>query len=166
MSSARLLNATGFSGILDSACAQTTLKDKEAMKSWCKLEVILHNGHKSVRNPTLEATEALGLGGQQREPPTVVVAALKLQTVINHKTNANEICSASVLYLEDVRVDVGTDCRTNVRDAQSAWEKKARHFSLVRKLSGGNWPSGWEQHRAESFVFGRMKPAGWSSQSD
>ncbi len=127
---------------------QTTLKDKEAMKSWCKLEVILHNGHKSVRNPTLEATEALGLGGQQREPPTVVVAALKLQTVINHKTNANEICSASVVYLEDVRVDVGTDCRTNVRDARSAWEKKARHFSLVRKLSGGNWPSGWEQHVA------------------
>ena len=127
---------------------QATLKDKEAMKSWCKLEVNLQNGHKSVRNPTLEAIEALGLRGKQREPPTVIVAALKLQTVVNHKTNANEICSASVVYLQDVRVDVGTDCRANVRDMPCEWEKKARHFSLVRKLSGGNWPSGWEQHVA------------------
>jgi len=149
---------------------QATLKDKEAMKSWCKLEVNLQNGHKSVRNPTLEAIEALGLNGQQREPPTVVVAALKLQTVVNHKTNANEICSASVVYLQDVRVDVGTDCRASVRDSPKEWERKARHFSLVRKLSGGNWPSGWEQHVANENktnpVAKRTKSIVLSSQAD
>ena len=150
---------------------QATLKDKEAMKSWCKLEVNLQNGHKSVRNPTLEAIEALGLGGQQREPPTVIVAALKLQTVVNHKTNANEICSASVVYLQDVRVDVGTDCRADVNDTnRREWEKKARHFSLVRKLSGGNWPSGWEQHVANenktNNVAKRTKSIVLSAQAD
>ena len=149
---------------------QATLKDKEAMKSWCKLEVNLQNGHKSVRNPTLEAIEALGLGGQQREPPTVIVAALKLQTVVNHKTNANEICSASVVYLQDVRVDVGTDCRAKVTDMPCEWEKKARHFSLVRKLSGGNWPSGWEQHVANenktNNVAKRTKSIVLSAQAD
>ena len=147
---------------------QATLKDKEAMKSWCKLEVNLQNGHKSVRNPTVEAIEALG--GQQRDPPTVIVAALKLQTVVNHKTNANEICSASVVYLQDVRVDVGTDCRANVRDMPCEWEKKARHFSLVRKLSGGNWPSGWEQHVANenktNNVAKRTKSIVLSAQAD
>ena len=121
---------------------QNTLKDKESMKSWCKLELNVQNGHKGVRNPTVESLEKVG----SREPPTVVVAALKLQTVVNHKTNANEICSASVVYLQDVRVDVGTECRANVRDAPKDWERKARHFSLVRKLSGGSWPQGWEQH--------------------
>ena len=149
---------------------QATLKDKEAMKSWCKLEVNLQNGHKSVRNPTVEAIEALGLGGQQRDPPTVIVAALKLQTVVNHKTNANEICSASVVYLQDVRVDVGTDCRAKVTDMPCEWEKKARHFSLVRKLSGGNWPSGWEQHVANenktNNVAKRTKSIVLSAQAD
>ena len=149
---------------------QATLKDKEAMKSWCKLEVNLQNGHKSVRNPTLEAIEALGLRGKQREPPTVIVAALKLQTVVNHKTNANEICSASVVYLQDVRVDVGTDCRAKVTDMPCEWEKKARHFSLVRKLSGGNWPSGWEQHVANenktNNVAKRTKSIVLSAQAD
>ncbi len=149
---------------------QATLKDKEAMKSWCKLEVNLQNGHKSVRNPTVEAIEALGLGGQQRDPPTVIVAALKLQTVVNHKTNANEICSASVVYLQDVRVDVGTDCRAKVTDMPCEWEKKARHFSLVRKLSGGNWPSGWEQHVANenktNNVAKRTKSNVLSAQAD
>ena len=149
---------------------QATLKDKEAMKSWCKLEVNLQNGHKSVRNPTVEAIEALGLGGQQRNPPTVIVAALKLQTVVNHKTNANEICSASVVYLQDVRVDVGTDCRAKVTDMPCEWEKKARHFSLVRKLSGGNWPSGWEQHVANenktNNVAKRTKSIVLSAQAD
>ena len=149
---------------------QATLKDKEAMKSWCKLEVNLQNGHKSVRNPTLEAIEALGLDGQQRVPPTVIVAALKLQTVVNHKTNANEICSASVVYLQDVRVDVGTDCRAKVTDMPCEWEKKARHFSLVRKLSGGNWPSGWEQHVANenktNNVAKRTKSIVLSAQAD
>ena len=147
---------------------QATLKDKEAMKSWCKLEVNLQNGHKSVRNPTVEAIEALG--GQQRDPPTVIVAALKLQTVVNHKTNANEICSASVVYLQDVRVDVGTDCRAKVTDMPCEWEKKARHFSLVRKLSGGNWPSGWEQHVANenktNNVAKRTKSIVLSAQAD
>ena len=146
---------------------QATLKDKEAMKSWCKLEVNLQNGHKSVRNPTVEAIEALG---QQRKPPTVIVAALKLQTVVNHKTNANEICSASVVYLQDVRVDVGTDCRAKVTDMPCEWEKKARHFSLVRKLSGGNWPSGWEQHVANenktNNVAKRTKSIVLSAQAD
>ena len=149
---------------------QATLKDKEAMKSWCKLEVNLQNGHKSVRNPTVEAIEALGLGGQQRDRPTVIVAALKLQTVVNHKTNANEICSASVVYLQDVRVDVGTDCRAKVTDMPCEWEKKARHFSLVRKLSGGNWPSGWEQHVANenktNNVAKRTKSIVLSAQAD
>ena len=149
---------------------QATLKDKEAMKSWCKLEVNLQNGHKSVRNPTLEAIEALGLRGQQRDPPTVIVAALKLQTVVNHKTNANEICSASVVYLQDVQVDVGTDCRAKVTDMPCEWEKKARHFSLVRKLSGGNWPSGWEQHVANenktNNVAKRTKSIVLSAQAD
>jgi len=149
---------------------QATLKDKEAMKSWCKLEVNSQNGHKSVRNPTVEAIEALGLGGQQRDPPTVIVAALKLQTVVNHKTNANEICSASVVYLQDVRVDVGTDCRAKVTDMPCEWEKKARHFSLVRKLSGGNWPSGWEQHVANenktNNVAKRTKSIVLSAQAD
>ena len=152
---------------------QVTFKDKEAMKSmksWCKLEVNLQNGHKSVRNPTVEAIEALGLGGQQRDPPTVIVAALKLQTVVNHKTNANEICSASVVYLQDVRVDVGTDCRAKVTDMPCEWEKKARHFSLVRKLSGGNWPSGWEQHVANenktNNVAKRTKSNVLSAQAD
>ena len=149
---------------------QATLKDKEAMKSWCKLEVNLQNGHKSVRNPTLEAIEASSIRGKQRELPTVIVAALKLQTVVNHKTNANEICSASVVYLQDVRVDVGTDCRAKVTDMPCEWEKKARHFSLVRKLSGGNWPSGWEQHVANenktNNVAKRTKSIVLSAQAD
>ena len=52
----------------------------------------------------------------------------------------------------------------------SAWEKKARHFSLVRKLSGGNWPSGWEQHVANenktNNVAKRTKSIVLSAQAD
>ena len=107
---------------------QTTLKDKEAMKSWCKLEVILHNGHKSVRNPTLEATEALGLGGQQAR--TANCGCRRVEAA-NGRQSQNErerdlFCIRRVFGRR--AVDVGTDCRTNVRDAPSAWKRKQDTF--------------------------------------
>jgi DNA polymerase alpha subunit A len=69
-------------------------------KSWCKLEVNLGNAHKSVRPPAND--------GVTRDAPTLTVAALNLKTVVNHRANVNEIASASVVYVRNVRVDQPT----------------------------------------------------------
>ena len=99
--------------------------------SWCKLEVNLVGAHKSVRQPRA--------GAPNRDPPKLTVAALNLKTVVNHRQNVNEIASASVVYVRDVRADAATTAAT-LQDVN-----RVRHFSCVRRLDGVSMPPGWDQ---------------------
>jgi DNA polymerase alpha subunit A len=99
--------------------------------SWCKLEVNVAGAHKAVRAPRGDAPS--------RDPPLLTVAALNLKTVVNHRANVNEIASASVVYVRDVRADSATPTAT-LRDVN-----KVRHFSCVRRLDGVSMPPGWDQ---------------------
>lgn len=63
--------------------------------SWCKLEVNLESPkHLAVTPP----------GNAPVEIPRLVIAAINLKTVINHKQNVNEIASASVVFCKHVKV--------------------------------------------------------------
>ena len=98
--------------------------------SWCTLEVNVAGAHKSVRAPRAEAPS--------RDPPRLTVAALNLKTVVNHRLNVNEIASASVVYVRDVRLDAATPTAT-LQDVN-----RVRHFSAVRRLDGVSMPPGWD----------------------
>ena len=99
--------------------------------SWCKLEVNIAGAHKSVRQTRSDAPT--------RDPPKLTVAALNLKTVVNHRQNVNEIASASVVYVRDVRADAATSTAV-LQDVN-----KVRHFSCVRRLDGVSMPPGWDQ---------------------
>ena len=124
-------------------------------RSWCKLEVNLSGAHKSVRPPAND--------GLTREAPALTVAALNLKTVVNHRQNVNEIASASVVYVRNVRVDRPTPT--------AAWNsaESMRHFSVVRRLDGVSMPPGWDQvvakENTEHPVARRTKSVVLSSQS-
>ena len=98
--------------------------------SWCTLEVNVAGAHKSVRAPRADAPS--------RDPPRLTVAALNLKTVVNHRLNVNEIASASVVYVRDVRLDAATPTAT-LQDVN-----RVRHFSAVRRLDGVSMPPGWD----------------------
>jgi DNA polymerase alpha subunit A len=64
-----------------------------AQMSWCKTECTI-TGHKAV-----------GTAKNQPPPPPLVVAALNLKTVVNHRQKVNEIAAASVLWCREVKAD-------------------------------------------------------------
>ncbi|KAJ7530423.1 hypothetical protein O6H91_14G003600 [Diphasiastrum complanatum] len=96
--------------------------------SWCKLEV-------TVDSPKDLIVAIPGKAPQ--EIPTLVVAALNIKTVINHKQNLNEIASASVVFCKKVKIDAPMP--------QTEWNTREMlsHFSIVRKLDGGIFPVGF-----------------------
>jgi DNA polymerase alpha subunit A len=107
-------------------------------QSWCKLEVNMTGGHKSVRPPASS--------GVTRDAPALTVAALNLKTVVNHRANVNEIASASIVYMRDVRVDQPTPTEAwRPTSAKAASATSVRHFSVVRALDGVTMPPGWNQ---------------------
>ncbi|CAM6100645.1 unnamed protein product [Calypogeia fissa] len=96
--------------------------------SWCKLEINLESPKDIIVCPA---------GKGPAEIPQLVVAALNLKTVINHKDNINEIASASVVYHRRVKVDMPMPL------AEWNTHEMLSHFSIVRKLEGGVFPSGF-----------------------
>ncbi|BBN16162.1 DNA polymerase alpha subunit A [Marchantia polymorpha subsp. ruderalis] len=96
--------------------------------SWCKLEVSLESSKDLAVTPP---------GNAPMEIPKLVVAAINLKTVINHKQNINEIASASVVSCKYVKVDMPMP--------QAEWNthEMLNHFSIVRKLDGGIFPVGF-----------------------
>ncbi|KAL3682848.1 hypothetical protein R1sor_000870 [Riccia sorocarpa] len=102
--------------------------------SWCKLEV------------TLESSKDLAVTPPSNAPveiPRLIIAAINLKTVINHKQNVNEIASASVVFCKKVKVDMPMP--------QAEWNthEMLNHFSIVRKLDGGIFPVGFTSEVAK-----------------
>ncbi|WOL03535.1 DNA polymerase alpha catalytic subunit [Canna indica] len=94
--------------------------------SWCKFEIVVD----CPKDICVSASKTL------LEIPPVVVTAINLKTVINEKTNANEIVTASVICCHKAKIDGPM--------VASEWKKKGAltHFSIVRKL-GGIFPMGF-----------------------
>ncbi|CAM6094458.1 unnamed protein product [Calypogeia fissa] len=89
--------------------------------SWCKLEINLESPKDIIVSPA---------GKVPAEIPQLVVAALNLKTVINHKDNINEIASASVVYRRRVKVDMPMPL------AEWNTHEMLSNFRVVRKLEG------------------------------
>ncbi|KAL2611548.1 hypothetical protein R1flu_023240 [Riccia fluitans] len=102
--------------------------------SWCKLEVNLESSKDLAVTPP---------GNAPVEIPRLVIAAINLKTVINHKLNVNEIASASVVFCKQVKVDMPMP--------QAEWNthEMLNHFSIVRKLDGGIFPVGFTSEVAK-----------------
>lgn len=118
------------------AVKQPRRVDPGQQLSYCQLEVEVE-GHKAV----FAAAEG------SRPAPPLTVAAVHLKTVINPATAANEVVSASVVYLPRVNTDGPTQFS----------RRDIRHFSAVRKLDGVGFPSGFdaEVKRANQGEVGR-----------
>ena len=97
--------------------------DAAAQVSYCRMEVEI-DGYKSI---------FAAVDGNRPTPP-LVVAALHLKTILHPTTAANEVVSASVVYLPHVTTDGPTQFAA----------KDLRHFSAVRKLDGIGYPSGFD----------------------
>ena len=110
--------------------------DPSAQVSYSRVEIEL-DGYKSI----------FAVADGTRPSPPLLVAALHLKTVINPSNAANEVVSASVVYLPNVTTDGPT--QFNPRDL--------KHFSAVRKLDGVGYPSGFEAEvkRMNSSEIGR-----------
>ncbi|KAK9810187.1 hypothetical protein WJX72_006462 [[Myrmecia] bisecta] len=94
--------------------------------SWCKLEVEVKEPKHIVTSPE----------AQSRDAPPLVVAALNIKTYSNPRVaHANEIVAASVVYLNQVKIDAPMP-----KEAYGA--HALRHFSIVRKLDGQPFPHG------------------------
>lgn len=103
--------------------SKPTRVDKGCQVSYCHIEVEVQ-GHKAITSaPT----------GWRPAPP-LCVASLSLKTLINPNTAANEVVSASVVYMPKVTTD----------GPQGVSKKEIRHFSVIRKLDGMGYPSGFE----------------------
>eukprot|EP00889_Picochlorum_renovo_P005130 jgi/Picre1/32160/NNA_007506.t1 len=103
--------------------SKPTRVDKGSQVSYCHIEVEAQ-GHKAITSaPT----------GWRPAPP-LCVASLSLKTLINPNTAANEVVSASVVYMPKVTTD----------GPQAVSKKEIRHFSVIRKLDGVGYPSGFE----------------------
>eukprot|EP00897_Mesotaenium_endlicherianum_P001393 jgi/Mesen1/1281/ME000013S00772 len=103
--------------------------------SHCKLEVCVGSS-----KDICVATS----GKEARDPPPLVVAALNLKTVINHRQNMNEVAVASVVYCQGVKVDRPM--------AMAEWNRQDMlgHFSAVRRLEGGIFPAGFDADLAKA----------------
>ena len=105
----------------------------ERQKSWCKLELALPNAHKSVRPAPNDITTL--------PAPRLTVASLNLQTIVNQQLNVNEIAVASVQYIR------GVNCEGMTTDHEQ--KSGLRHFTVVRKLDGLEFPQGWQNVAAQ-----------------
>ncbi|XP_077230680.1 DNA-directed DNA polymerase [Tasmannia lanceolata] len=96
--------------------------------SWCKFEVTVDSS-KDIRILTSSKTIL--------EIPPVIVSAINLKTIINEKTNANEIVSASVICCHRAKIDSPM--------MASEWKRPGvlSHFTVIRKLEGGIFPMGF-----------------------
>eukprot|EP00775_Hariotina_reticulata_P008338 gene8338-8523_t len=108
-----------------------TKKEGSAMVSWCKVELELANA-KALR----PAAPGSPLAAQA--PPPLTVAALNLRLHMDPKTQQQEILAASVVHLSGVSTEAPTP--------RSVWgsPEALRNFSVVRKLDGRPWPTGFE----------------------
>ncbi|CAL9114496.1 unnamed protein product [Musa textilis] len=94
--------------------------------SWCKFEILVD----CPKDICVTSSKTL------LEIPPVIVTAINLKTVINEKSNANEIVTASVICCHKAKIDGPM--------VPSEWKKRGTltHFSVVRKLEGGIFPMG------------------------
>ena len=108
--------------------------------SYCRLEVEVE-GHKAVFSASATPDN------NARPAPPLTVAALHLKTVINPNNGANEVVSASVVYLPRVATDGPSQFQ----------RRELRHFSAVRKLDGVGFPAGFDAEikRANESELGR-----------
>ncbi|GJV01933.1 phenylalanine--tRNA ligase alpha subunit, cytoplasmic [Tanacetum coccineum] len=102
--------------------------------SWCTFEVTI-DCSKDIKVPTNPENT--------REIPLVIVTAVNLKTVINQKQNTNEIASASVVCFHKAKIDTPT--------LTSEWTRSGMlsHFTVVRKLEDGLFPTGFSKEAAD-----------------
>ena len=96
---------------------------KGSQLSYCHIEVEVE-GHKGVTSAPM---------GWKPSPP-LCVASVSLKTVINPDTAGNEVVGASIVYMSKVNTDGPLPVQ----------KKEIRHFSVIRKLDGVGYPSGFD----------------------
>ena len=109
--------------------------DSGQQRSWCRLEVVLPA---EAKGKGVSVAAAAQDGSSAREAPPLVVASLNLKTVLNHRSNTNEIAAASVVVCR------GASCETPMAHAEWNTLQQLRHFSIVRRLDGVSFPPGWD----------------------
>ena len=109
--------------------------DSGQQRSWCRLEVVLPA---EAKGKGVSPASLTGDGTSGREAPPLVVASLNLKTVLNHRSNTNEIAAASVVVCR------GASCETPMGHAEWNTMQQLRHFSIVRRLDGVSFPPGWD----------------------
>eukprot|EP00898_Chlorokybus_atmophyticus_P002051 jgi/Chlat1/2847/Chrsp194S03002 len=99
----------------------------EYQHTWCKLEVVVAD--KKQITPS----------DNNMPVPPLIVGSMSIKTVINHRTNVNEVAAVSIVFCRNVKVDGPTP--------KAEWNtpQQLKHFSLVRRLDGGTFPVGFAQ---------------------
>lgn len=112
--------------------------------SWCRRELFISD-HKDIRqwSDVIEKEEDSGRlvgrrgGSTQEEPPRppLTIMCIGLRTVLN-KSQANEICFATMLYTQDCNID----------DPSDPAHKHIRISSFIRKIQADwYWPAEFER---------------------
>lgn len=113
-------------------------KECDRKFSWCKKEWKVND----VKDIEPIASQ------NASNPPNLKVLSLKINTILNHKKQANEIVTASVMIHNEVKMDQPT----------VNWERSLSTFTILRKLEGVPWPIGFQQKiRAQSANSNRRK---------
>eukprot|EP00958_Prasinococcus_capsulatus_P024366 scaffold3791_cov390-Prasinococcus_capsulatus_cf.AAC.10 len=101
--------------------------------SWCSMEY------------SVQGKKAIDKDMTGKDPPPLVVAAINLKTIIDHKNNTNEIAAASILFAKPVKIDAPMQRSDwNVPDLSGNGHGLVE-VAVVRKIGNSAFPPGFDR---------------------